>query len=80
MRTSDDFSPSDSDVYVSPSQIKRFILSSGDKIAGQVRPPKDGERYYALLRIEAINDEDPEQAKKTSPFLKTSLPFSPTNS
>ncbi|WP_412710560.1 transcription termination factor Rho [Atrimonas thermophila] len=68
LRTSDDFAPTENDVYVSPSQIKRFGLSSGDKVAGQVRPPKEGERYYALLRIEAINDEEPEQAKKRPLF------------
>ena len=76
LRTSDDFSPSDSDVYVSPSQIKRFMLSVGDKIAGQVRPPKEGERYYALLRIEAINDEDPEQAKRR-PLFENLTPIFP---
>ncbi len=68
LRTSDDFTACENDVYVSPSQIKRFALSSGDKVAGQIRPPKEGERYYALLRIEAINDEDPEQAKKRPLF------------
>lgn len=76
LRTSDDFSPSENDVYVSPSQIKRFVLSSGDKVAGQVRPPKEGERYYALLRIEAINDEDPEQAKKR-PLFENLTPIFP---
>ena len=76
LRTSDDFSPSENDVYVSPSQIKRFFLSSGDKVSGQVRPPKEGERYYALLRIEAINDEDPEQAKKR-PLFENLTPIFP---
>lgn len=76
LRTSDDFTPSENDVYVSPSQIKRFILSSGDKVAGQVRSPKEGERYYALLRIEAINDEDPEQAKKR-PLFENLTPIFP---
>lgn len=76
LRTADDFTPSENDVYVSPSQIKRFGLSSGDKVAGQVRPPKEGERYYALLRIEAINDEDPEQAKKR-PLFENLTPIFP---
>lgn len=51
------------DIYVSPSQIKRFDLRSGDTVSGQVRPPKESERYFALLRIEAINFENPEIAK-----------------
>jgi len=55
--------PGASDVYVSQSQIRRFGLRTGDMITGQVRPPKNGERYYSLLRIEAVNGTDPEQAK-----------------
>lgn len=55
--------PGPDDIYVSPSQIKRFDLSTGDTIAGQVRPPKDSERYFALLKIEAINYQEPEVAK-----------------
>nr|MBN2278253.1 transcription termination factor Rho [candidate division Zixibacteria bacterium] len=55
--------PGPDDIYVSPSQIKRFDLKTGDTISGQVRPPKDNERYFALLKIEAINYEDPEAAK-----------------
>ncbi len=51
------------DIYVSPSQIKRFDLRNGDTVSGQVRPPKDNERYFALLRIEAVNFENPEIAK-----------------
>jgi transcription termination factor Rho len=51
------------DIYVSPSQIKRFDLRTGDTVAGQVRPPKEGERYLALLKVETINGEDPERAK-----------------
>jgi len=51
------------DIYVSPSQIKRFDMRTGDTILGQVRPPKEGERYLALLKVEAINGEDPEKAK-----------------
>lgn len=55
--------PGPDDIYVSPSQIKRFDLRTGDTISGQVRPPKDNERYFALLKIEAINFEDPEISK-----------------
>ncbi len=51
------------DIYVSPSQIKRFDLRTGDTISGQVRPPKDSERYFALLKVEAVNYENPEVAK-----------------
>src|SRR5881628_3311794 len=52
------------DIYVSPSQIRRFDLRTGDTISGQVRPPKDTERYFALLKVEAINFETPEQARE----------------
>jgi len=55
--------PGSDDIYVSPSQIKRFDLRTGDVISGQVRPPKNGERYFALLRVEAVNFESPDQAK-----------------
>ena len=55
--------PGPDDIYVSPSQIKRFDLKTGDIVSGQVRPPKDGERYFALLRVEAVNLESPEAAK-----------------
>jgi len=51
------------DIYVSPSQIKRFNLSTGDVVQGQVRPPKEGERYLALLKVEAVDYEDPEKCK-----------------
>ncbi|HKY60848.1 MAG TPA: transcription termination factor Rho [Gemmatimonadota bacterium] len=53
------------DIYVSPSQIKRFDLRTGDTIQGQVRPPKEGERYLALLKVETVNFKDPDQAKHT---------------
>jgi len=56
------------DIYVSPSQIKRFDLRTGDTIQGQVRPPKDGERYLALLKVEEINYEYPERAKSRVGF------------
>ncbi len=55
--------PGPDDIYVSPSQIKRFDLRTGDTISGQVRPPKDSERYFALLKVEAVNYENPEVAK-----------------
>jgi transcription termination factor Rho len=60
--------PSPDDIYVSPSQIKRFDLRTGDTVSGQVRPPKDGERYFALLRVEAVNFESPEVAKTKTLF------------
>ena len=56
--------PGPDDIYVSPSQIRLFGLKTGDTIAGQIRPPKDNERFYALLRIEAVNFENPEQLQK----------------
>src|SRR6266404_748694 len=49
--------------YVSPSQIRKFDLRTGDTVSGQVRPPKDGERYFALIKVEAVNFEDPEVAR-----------------
>ncbi len=56
------------DIYVSPSQIKRFDLRTGDTVLGQVRPPKEGERYLALLKVESINQEDPDKAKQRVVF------------
>jgi len=55
--------PGPDDIYVSPSQIRRFGLRTGDVVAGQIRPPKEGERYFALLKVEAINYEEPERAR-----------------
>jgi transcription termination factor Rho len=55
--------PSPDDIYVSPSQIKKFMLRTGDSVSGQVRPPKEGERFFALLRVEAVNDENPESIR-----------------
>jgi transcription termination factor Rho len=55
--------PGPDDIYVSPSQIRRFNLRTGDTVAGQVRPPKESERYFALLKVETFNFEDPEAAK-----------------
>ena len=51
------------DIYVSPSQIRRFNLRTGDTITGKIRPPKDSERYFALLKVDEINFGPPEQAK-----------------
>ncbi|MFQ5828573.1 MAG: transcription termination factor Rho [Candidatus Methylomirabilia bacterium] len=56
--------PGPDDIYVSPSQIRRFDLRTGDSVSGQVRPPKDSERYFALLKVEAINFEAPEAARE----------------
>ncbi len=53
------------DIYVSPSQIRRFNLRTGDTIVGKIRPPKEGERYFALLKVDTINYDRPENAKKT---------------
>ena len=61
--TDSNYLPGPDDIYVSPSQIKRFGLRTGDTIAGQIRPPKDNEKYFALLKIEKINFDDPEIAK-----------------
>ncbi len=55
--------PGPDDIYVSPSQIRRFDLRTGDTVSGQVRPPKEGERYFALLKVEAVNFENPEAIK-----------------
>jgi transcription termination factor Rho len=56
------------DIYVSPSQIKRFDLRTGDTVLGQVRPPKEGERYLALLKVESVNYEEPEKTKQRIAF------------
>ena len=61
--TDSNYLPGPDDIYVSPSQIKRFGLRTGDTISGQIRPPKDNEKYFALLKIEKINFDDPEIAK-----------------
>ena len=55
--------PGPDDIYVSPSQIRRFDLRTGDTVSGQVRPPKEGERYFALIKVEAVNFEAPDQAR-----------------
>ena len=56
--------PGPDDIYVSPSQIRRFNLRTGDKVTGQVRPPKEGERYFALLKVDSINFEPPDAIKQ----------------
>ncbi len=56
--------PGPDDIYVSPSQIRRFNLRTGDTISGQIRPPKDSERYFALLKVERLNMEDPAESKE----------------
>ena len=56
--------PGPDDIYVSPSQIRRFNLRTGDIVSGQIRPPKEGERYFALLKVEKVNYEDPEVARE----------------
>src|SRR6184192_1504811 len=55
--------PGPDDIYVSPSQIRRFDLHTGDTVSGQIRPPKEGERYFALIKVEAVNFEAPDQAR-----------------
>src|SRR6185503_4230241 len=56
--------PGPDDIYVSPSQIRKFDLRTGDTVSGQIRPPKEGERYFALIKVEAINFEAPEQSRE----------------
>lgn len=69
LRSADyNYLPSPDDIYVSPSQIKRFSLRTGDFVSGQVRPPKDGERFFALLRVEAVNGKDPETTRERTLF------------
>lgn len=60
--------PSPDDIYCSPSQIRKFNLRTGDTVSGQIRSPKEGERYFALLKVEAVNYEDPEAVKDKIPF------------
>ena len=62
------YSPSAEDIYISASQIRRFDLRNGDKVSGKVRPPKENERYYGLLHVDAVNDEDPETSKERVHF------------
>ncbi|MGD2143102.1 MAG: transcription termination factor Rho [Anaerolineae bacterium] len=64
----DEYRPSSKDIYVSSSQIHRFGLRTGDLVLGQIRPPKENERYFSLLRVEAVNGDDPEAAKHRPRF------------
>jgi transcription termination factor Rho len=69
LRSADyNYLPSPDDIYVSPSQIKKFSLRTGDFVSGQVRPPKEGERFFALLRVEAVNGQDPEAIRERTLF------------
>jgi len=61
-------SPSSTDVYVSQSQIRKFSLRTGDNVSGKTRPPKDGERYFGLIKVETVNNIDPEEAKARTKF------------
>ncbi len=70
--------PGPDDIYVSPSQIRKFDLRTGDTVSGQVRPPKDGERYFALIKVEAVNFEDPEVARNKI-FFDNLTPLYPQN-
>jgi transcription termination factor Rho len=80
--------PSPDDIYISPSQIRRFNLKTGDTISGEVRPPKEGEKYFALLKVDSVNFESPEQARDKIlfdnliplyPQEKLNLEFDPKN-
>jgi transcription termination factor Rho len=80
--------PSPDDIYISPSQIRRFNLKTGDTISGEVRPPKEGEKYFALLKVDTVNMESPEQARDKIlfdnltplyPEEKLKLEFDPKN-
>ena len=62
------YSPSSEDIYISASQIRRFDLRNGDKVSGKVRPPKENERYYGLLQVEAVNGDDPELSRERVHF------------
>jgi transcription termination factor Rho len=70
--------PGPDDVYVSPSQIRRFDLRTGDTVSGQIRPPKEGERYFALIKVDAINFETPEEARNKI-FFDNLTPLYPCN-
>ena len=68
--------PGPDDIYISPSQIRKFDLHTGDTVSGQVRPPKEGERYFALIKVEAINFEHPEVARERT-FFENLTPIYP---
>jgi transcription termination factor Rho len=69
--------PGPDDIYVSPSQIRRFSLRTGDLVSGQIRPPKESERYFALLKVEAVNHNSPEEAAQR-PLFDNLTPYYPT--
>src|SRR5580700_4164450 len=80
--------PGPDDIYVSPSQIRRFNLRTGDTVSGTIRPPKEGERYFALLKVEVLNHEEPEKARDKIlfdnltplyPNRRINLEYKPTN-
>src|SRR4030066_1548746 len=78
LRSSDySYLPGPDDIYVSPSQIRRFNLRTGDLVSGQIRPPQESERYFALLKVEAINHESPEENVKR-PLFDNLIPYYPT--
>jgi transcription termination factor Rho len=68
--------PGPDDIYVSPSQIRKFDLHTGDTVSGQIRPPKDGERYFALIKVEAVNFEPPDRAREKI-FFENLTPLYP---
>src|SRR5579862_3233423 len=68
--------PGPDDIYVSPSQIRKFDLQTGDTVSGQIRPPKEGERYFALVKVEAVNFEAPEHAREKL-FFENLTPLYP---
>jgi len=69
--------PGPDDIYVSPSQIRRFNLRTGDLVTGQIRPPKESERYFALLKVEAVNHEPPDESIER-PLFDNLVPYYPT--
>ena len=72
--------PGPDDIYVSPSQIRRFNLRKGDHVVGEIRHPKDNERYFALLKVDKINDEPPEVAREKTIFENLTLSTQPNGS
>jgi transcription termination factor Rho len=70
LRASENYLPSSEDIYVSQAQIRRFDLRTGDMVIGQVRPPKDSEKYFGLLRVEAVNGASPDQTRNRAHFEK----------
>src|SRR3970040_763203 len=78
LRSADyNYLPSPDDIYVSPSQIKKFLLRTGDFVSGQVRPPKEGERFFALLCVEAVHELDPDAIRERT-LVDNLVPVYPT--